>query len=118
MPKKYRQPQRKTIVQQGRTITLDYQEISNDTFLFCVVEWKHTGEETHHYKKTVSNYNAGLQLMNHTPPEFPQPIAEWVQEHLPPADDEGFGRWMASPPPDPDKGDDDEPDNRGSGRRD
>lgn len=55
-------------------------------------------------------------------PEMPQPIAQWVQENLPPANDEDFGRWMArggSPTPDPDKGsnNDDKEDNRGSGRR-
>lgn len=57
-------------------------------------------------------------MMPSLPPEMPQPIAEWVQENLPPADDEGFGRWMTSgndnPPPKGD--DDDEETHRGSGR--
>jgi hypothetical protein len=119
----YTAPKRITTVQPGRTITLDYQKEKDNQFIFCVVEWKHTGEETYHYKKTVRNYNVGLQLMNHIPPDMPQPIAQWVQENLPPADDEDFGRWMTqggSPTPDPDKGgnDDDKEDNRGSGRRD
>ena len=57
--------------------------------------------------------------MPNLPPELPQPIAQWVQENLPPADDEGFGKWMTQGNDNPpDKGDDDEDTHRGSGRRD
>ncbi len=112
-----RAPKRTTTAQPGRTITLDYQEMPDSRLLFCVVEWKHTGVETYHYRKTFTNYNEGLQLMSYIPPELPQPIAEWVQENLPPADDEGFGKWMSKGHDKPPEGDDDGKDIRGSGRR-
>lgn len=56
--------------------------------------------------------------MNHIPPDMPQPIVQWVQENLPPADDEGFGKWMTQGSDKPPEGDDDDgEDNRGRGRR-
>lgn len=102
----------------------DYQEMRKNEFVLSIDVWVHNSTAQHfYYQHTFINYNKGLAVMNLIPPNMPTPIDQWVQENLPPADNEYFGKCVASggsPTPNPDKGGNDnggEEDNRGSGRR-